>query len=203
MSTGNGMSRPHGSGPVLGLGAAAVASIGLMVAGAMTGMTGLTHAGGGLFLAAALGVGGQIWRSAGNGAVREDVSLSFATLIAAAWAWAGLAMLACYHLTDLSWQHAWQYGAAMVLIATGILAYARARRQPGSRLAAPDAAAVMQGVTASQAVAALVAVAILLLSGKVEAHGRDWAANVVFIAGGLAIFALSAMAVIAERKTTT
>ena len=61
----------------------------------------------------------------------------------------------------------------------------------------------MRGVTALQGIAALVGVAILLLSGKVEAQGRDWAANVVFIAGGLALFALSAMAVLAERRTDT
>jgi hypothetical protein len=188
-------------GPWLALGAAATASIGLMVAGAMTGMAALTYAGGGVFLLAALSAGGQIWRAAGSGESGEAVALGFASLIVAAWTWAGLAMLACYYLTDLSWQHAWQYGAGMLLIAAGIAAYARARRQPGSRLAAPDATALMRGVTALQGIAALVAVAVLLLSGKVEAHGRDWAANVVFIAGGLALFALSAMAVLAERRT--
>jgi hypothetical protein len=83
------------------------------------------------------------------------------------------------------------------------LTYARARGQAGSRLAAPDAATTMRGVTALQGIAALIAVAALLLSGKVEAHERDWAANVVFIAGGLAVFALSAMAVLAERRTAT
>jgi len=203
MSAGNPAPRAHDRGTRLALGAAAIASIGLMVAGVMSAMAGLTYAGGGLFLLAALGVGGQIWRSAGNAEPREAVALGFAGVIAATWAWAGFAMLACYYLTDLSWQHAWQYGAAMVLIAAGITAYARARRQPDSRLAAPDATAAMRGVTALQGIAALIAVAALLLSGKVEAHGRDWAANVVFIAGGLALFALSAMAVLAERRTAT
>ena len=204
MSAGNPV--PHGPpdhGPWLALGAAATASIGLMGAGAMPGMTGLTYAGGGLFRLATLAMGGQVWRAAGAGKPREAVALRFASLIAAAWAWAGLAMLACYYLTDLSWQHAWQYGAAMVLIAAGITAYARARRQPGSRLAAPDADTAMRGITALQGIAALVGVVILLLSGKVEAQGRDWAANVVFIAGGLTLFALSAMAVLAERRTAT
>lgn len=203
MSAGTPVPEGPDRGPWLTLGAAATASIGLMVAGAMAGMAGLTYAGGGLFLLAALATGGQVWRAAGAGKPREAVALSFASLIAAAWAWAGLAMLACYYLTDLSWQHAWQYGAGMLLIAAGITAYARARRQPGSRLAAPDAATAMRGITALQGIAALVGVVILLLSGKVEAQGRDWAANVVFIAGGLALFALSAMAVLAERRTAT
>jgi hypothetical protein len=203
MSAGHPVPQGPDRGPWLALGAAATASIGLMVAGAMTGMAGLTHAGGGLFLLAALATGGPVWRAAGAGMPREAVALSFASLIAAAWAWAGLAMLACYYLTDLKWQHAWQYGAGMLLIAAGITAYARARRQPGSRLAAPDAATAMRGITALQGIAALVGVVILLLSGKVEAQGRDWAANVVFIAGGLALFALSAMAVLAERRTAT
>ena len=203
MSAGAPVPQGLGTGSSLALGAAAATSIGLMVAGAMSANTGLTYAGGGLFLLAALGAGGQVWRAAGNGEPREAVALNFASLIAAAWAWAGLAMLGCYYLTDLSWQHAWQYGAAMILSAAGIAAYARARRQPGSRLATPDAATAMRGVTALQGIAALIAVAALLLSGKVEAHGRDWAANVVFIAGGLAVFALSAMAVLAERRTAT
>jgi len=203
MSAGAQMPSGPGQGPWLALGVAATASIGVMVAGAMTGSPGLTYAGGGLFLLAALAVGGKIWRAASAVTPREAVALSFANLIASAWGWAGLAMLACYYLTDLSWQHAWQYGAAMLLIAAGITAYARARRQPGSRLAAPDAATAMRGVTALQGIAALVGVVILLLSGKVEAQGRDWAANVVFIAGGLTLFALSAMAVLAERRTAT
>ena len=67
MSAGTPVPEGADRGPWLILGAAATASIGLMVAGAMAGMAGLTYAGGGLFLLAALATGGQVWRAAGAG----------------------------------------------------------------------------------------------------------------------------------------
>ena len=175
------------------------AALALMVTGAASERAALSYAGGGLFLATVLVVGGGLLRSASQSGDREASSLSFARLIAAVWAWCGLAMLASYYLTNLSWQHAWQYGAAMALIGAGVLVYARKREAPGSRLSEAGPAGLMRWITALQGVAALVGVAALIYSGKVETHGRDWAANVIFVAGGLAIFALSAMAVLAER----
>jgi hypothetical protein len=188
-----------GGGAGIGFAAAGLAAVVLMVFGALSGKVGLAYGGGGLFLLAALALGGRLWRAAPQ-EDPEAVAAGFARLIAGTWLWAGSAMLASYYLTDLSWQHAWQYGAGCILIGSGILAYARARAAPGSRLSELPWARAVQWATAMQGLAAVIAVGALLASEKVAAFGRDWAANVVFISGGLAIFALSAMAVLAERR---
>lgn len=180
----------------VGLGAA----VALMVTGAASGRMALSYTGGALFLATVVVVGGRVWHASRTIEDREAFALSFARLIAAAWAWCGLAMLASYYLTDLSWQHAWQYGAAMLLIGGGILVYAQKRELPGSQFSTPQAIVAMRWVTGLQGVAALAGVVVLVMSGKVEAHGRDWAANIIFIAGGLAIFVLSAMALMSEFR---
>ena len=180
----------------IGLGAA----VALMVTGAASERMALSYTGGALFLATVVVVGGRVWHASRAVDDREAFALSFARLLAAVWAWCGLAMLASYYLTDLSWQHAWQYGAAMLLIGGGILAYAQRREQPGSPFSEPQAIALMRWVTGAQGLAALGGVALLLMSGKVETHGRDWAANIIFIAGGIAIFTLSAMAVLGELR---
>lgn len=130
----------------------------------------------------------------------DAVAARFARLMAVAWGWAGAAMITCYYLTDLGWQHAWQYGAAMVLIAIFASGYARARCAPGSRFAEDNMAIAAQWLTRLQGLAALAGVTILALSGKLEAGKQDWAANVVFVVGGLMIFALSMAALRAEQR---
>ena len=175
-------------------------SIAAMVMGVAGGNQALTIIAGAMFAIVATSVG---WRLAGSGQAgpdRHHVAARFANLLAATWAWAGTAMLACYYLTALSWQHAWQYGAAMLLIAALIGQYARWRTVPGSRFA--DAAMVRAASwsTRLQGLLALVAVIVLALSGKLDAGKQDWAANVVFVAGGLAIFAISMAALRAEQR---
>lgn len=180
----------------VGLGAA----VALMVTGAASERMTLSYTGGALFLATVVVVGGRVWHASRMVDDREAFALTFARLLAAVWAWCGLAMLASYYLTDLSWQHAWQYGAAMLLIGGGILAYAQRRELPGSPFSEPQAVTAMRWATGIQGLAALGGVALLLMSGKVETQGRDWAANIIFIAGGIAIFTLSAMAVLGELR---
>lgn len=175
-------------------------SIVAMVIGAATGNQALTITAGAMYAIVAAGVG---WRLAGSGpsdATIHTVAACFAKLIAATWAWAGAAMLACYYLTDLSWQHAWQYGAAMLLIAALVSQYARWRIAPGSRFAEQSMVTAARWMTRLQGLAALAGVVILALSGKLDAGNQDWAANVVFVAGGLAIFAVSSAALRAEQR---
>ncbi len=127
----------------------------------------------------------------------------FAELIATTYAWASTTMLGCYYLTALSWQHAWQYGAAMLLIAAGLLAYARERRAAAaSRFNTPAMIGLAHQLTLLHGIAATAAVIILSLSGKLEAGKSDWAANIVFVAGGLAVGALSFAALAADKRAT-
>lgn len=123
-----------------------------------------------------------------------------ATLMALAYAWGGLAMLCVYMLSGLSWRHGWQYGSGMVLIAAGLFAYARNVAKPGSTLATMWSLDLVAKLTGAQGLAAAVALAVLVASGKLATPKGDWAANHIFVAGGLAIVVLSAAAVLSHLR---
>jgi Na+/H+-translocating membrane pyrophosphatase len=155
---------------------------------------------GAMFTAVASYIGWRFTALAALEPTTAAVSALFARLLGVAWAWGGAAMLASYYLTDLSWQHAWQYGLGMLLIGCLLWIYA-GKRQGGSTVFSRDAMIVAaRRLTGLQGIAALAGVAVLALSGKLEAGKQDWAANVVFVAGGLAIFALSMAALRAEQR---
>ena len=103
-------------------------------------------------------------------------------------------MLTVYLGTALRWQHGWQYGAGMALIACLSFGYALQLGRPGSRFARIawlDAAALVAGLQAATAAVGLTA---LIASGKVWSTRADWPANLIFLAGGIAIVAASAAA---------
>mgnify|MGYP001815765964 FL=1 len=182
------------------LGLTALISIAAMVMGAALGNQGLAVLAGALFAGVTAFVG---WRFAMSDLATLDGNLlaaRYARLIAVAWAWCGIAMLACYYLTALSWQHAWQYGAGMLLIAVLVRRYAEARATPGSPFASASMVSAARWATQLQGLAALIGVVVLALSGKLDPAGRDWAANIVFVAGGLTLFTLSTAALRAERR---
>jgi len=116
--------------------------------------------------------------------------------LASVFVWGALAIGAGYGLTELHWQHWWQYALAMLLLAimTGIIA------ERGRRGLSSDAELdLLTWVTAIQAVAAMVGLAFLIGSGKLWAGKPDWLANHVFLAGGVAVAAISIIAVWAQR----
>lgn len=112
-----------------------------------------------------------------------------------AWAWGigAASMLGVYLLSGLKWQHGWQYGTGMALMALLAFWFARQPRWL-------NATAV---VVALQGAAAAIGLAILAGSGKLASVKGDWAANIIFVAGGLAIAVLSVMAVAAHRRART
>jgi hypothetical protein len=110
-----------------------------------------------------------------------------------AWAWgigAG-SMLGVYLLSGLKWQHGWQYGSGMALIALAAFLFARQPRWLNATAA----------VVGLQGAAAAIGLAVLAGSGKLASVKADWAANIIFVAGGVAIAALSVMAVAAHRRS--
>ncbi len=181
----------------------ALISIAAMVAGVISNNQALAAIAGAMFAGVGTIVG---WRFAVPDLPEmrgHALAARFACLIAAAWAWAGVAMLACYYLTDLTWQHAWQYGAGMLLIAGLVWRYAAARATPNSRFADATWVTTARWMTRMQGFAALAGVTFLALSGKLDPNKQDWAANIVFVAGGLTIFALSMAALRAERRRSS
>jgi hypothetical protein len=112
------------------------------------------------------------------------------TLLALAWGAGAVSMLGVYLLSGLKWQHGWQYGCGMALIAALAWWFAQHPRWL-------NAVAVAVGL---QGAAAAIGLAVLAGSGKLASVKGDWAANVIFVAGGVAIAVLSVMAVAAHRR---
>lgn len=125
---------------------------------------------------------------------------SNAQLIGTAYGWGGLAMLAVYMLSGLSWRHGWQYGSGMLLIALALFGYAGMIAAPSSPLAAPRALAFSAMLALAQGIAAALALVILVISGKLATAKGDWAANHIFVAGGLAIVVISVLAHTTYRR---
>jgi len=112
-----------------------------------------------------------------------------AGLMAVSYLWGGLSMLAIYLLADVSWRHGWQYGSGMVLIAALIFAGSAGRR--------PLSAAGIRMATAlalAQLVGSVAGLSFLVVSGKLMTGKGDWAANYIFLTGGLTLVALTMIA---------
>lgn len=124
-----------------------------------------------------------------------DASRRNARLIAWTWAAGAISMLAVYRLSGLRWQHGWQYGSGMVVIAALVFVYALSIESPSSPLRRPRLLNAVALMAAVQGIAGTAGIMMLVISGKLGSMKGDWAANIIFIAGGFAITVLSAIAV--------
>lgn len=181
--------------------AALVASVGGLWAGAAGGntrMVAIAAAGG----AAALILGGVIanrnlWMRGREAEV--DAARLNSGLLALTYAWGAAGMLAVYLFSGLKWQHGWQYGLGMALIAALIFAYRQALGVPNGRFRTPNALRTARIATALHVLAAGIGLLWLLFSGKLDTVKGDWAANDIFLAGGFAVTFLSDLT-LATRK---
>lgn len=123
-------------------------------------------------------------------------------ITALAYAWGGAAMLLVYRLTSVHWQHGWQYGSGMLLIAIGLYGYIALLNDEQSALNSD--AAILRAVYLAvlQSVAITCALVWLVSSGKLSSGKGDWAANIIFLAGGFAIAAISAIVARTHFKLT-
>lgn len=118
-----------------------------------------------------------------------------ARLLALGYAWGGTSLLAVYMLSSLRWQHGWQYGCGMLAIAALIHGFTR-------RMSGRWTPALERSLTVLLLVhgwAATGGLAWLILTGKIWSAKADWAANIVFAAGAIALVAISAMALRTSR----
>ncbi|MGQ0673969.1 MAG: hypothetical protein ACT4N2_13985 [Hyphomicrobium sp.] len=179
---------------ILGLGCAAV-----MVLGAARDDRLLTSAAAAAYALAVSGL--ALWTNAGAivGTPRPAdqvaaLMLGNVRLAAFVYAWGGAAMLAVYHFSGLHWRHGWQYGLAMILIAAGLLIYARRR--------VGEADPVPLSLTLLHAAGAIGGLAFLIGTGKLATLKNDWAANTIFLNGGLAILAICLLSVVAHIRSS-
>lgn len=185
--------------PVLVL--ALVASVTGMVAGASGEGSWLLVASAGLFTAAVLGVALAVnrpyWTAAA--ALLPPAEITHAArrntrLAALVYAWGAAAIMAVYQLSDLAWYHFYQYGLGAALIALGLLVYVH-------RMAVPDRTPPPPlWATAAHGIAVAAGLAFLLGSGKIWSTRADWAANVVFVFGGVAIIAICILALVTQSR---
>ncbi len=121
-------------------------------------------------------------------------------LTALVYAWGAAAMMAVYVLGDLKWRHGWQYGAAMALVSGALLWLVDRLGRPGNTLDTPRMLSSVVPLTLAHAIAAAAGLVFLVGSGKLSTVKGDWAANHVFLAGGLGIAALALIAARTHRR---
>ena len=123
-----------------------------------------------------------------------------ARLMAVGYMWGSLALMVIYRLTALRWQHGVQYAAAMAVIAWLIMVYVYLLARPASMLRSHRALSMVIWLALAHGAAALAAAMFLVASGKIFSTRGDWAANQIFLVGGLAVTVLSVIAAYTQFK---
>ena len=187
--------------PTLAL--AHIASVGLVVIGAGLAwpwlVAGATAAYAAVVAWAALAINRPLWSSAAPGVSRGDAARRNVRLLAFAYAWGALALLTAYSLSGVRWQHGWQYGSGMALIAAALVLIAQRLGDPASRLRTPATFRLLSTLNALHGLAAAGALAWLIASGKLANAKGDWVANHIFAGGGALIVVLAALAWRSDR----
>lgn len=187
-----------------------VISIAAMVSGVWSGIPFMVTCGALLFAMALIATSWQINRPLMLMKASEEISHETlqhagrrnARLIALVYVWGALAMLMLYQWTGLRWQHGLQYAYGMAAIGALIIIWVHSSVQPGSRLVTPPALALALKGTIAHAIAALAGLVFLIGSGKIMSVRSDWAANRLFLAGGIAVVGLSVIGVWAHIHLT-
>ena len=123
-----------------------------------------------------------------------------AVLTGLVYAWGAIAMLATYSLTPLRWQHWWEYGTAMLLIAGVIFLYAYVLSAGRESYRSPRALELLVGLTAAQGIAVAIVIGWIVFSGKIYTPRGDWAANEIFIGGAATLAILSGISILTYRR---
>jgi fumarate reductase subunit D len=123
-------------------------------------------------------------------------------LTAITFGWGAAVMLTAYPLGGLVWRHWWQYGLGMALLGAATLL--TARHLIGSNAPHRSGRALQQLMLMTMGLMAAIVLALIYLvaSGKLATPKDDWAANVVFIAGGVTVLLISISSLVTYRRTT-
>lgn len=187
---------------------ALAASVVVMALAARSGSFGHAAGGAGLFVVLLVAVAAYInvplWQSqipaSSDGELLTGALRRNARLIALVYVWGSAAMLTVYTLTGLKWQHGWQYGTAMALIAGVHLWYVHEMGNAKSWLRTAKGQDLAFWLGVLHGTAALGALAFLVLSGKLELMKPDWVANQVFLFGLIALIAITDLGTITHIR---
>jgi hypothetical protein len=108
------------------------------------------------------------------------------------YAWGAATLFLVYSASGLRWQHGWQYGSAMALIAAGMAYYAKRLGQNDPEFTSENAIERAVALASVQGIAVSMGLLWLVASGKILTPRTDWAANLIFVTGGLSIVCLCA-----------
>ncbi len=182
---------------------ASALSVTMMVLGAGRGDGFLPSLAAGILVAlvvgTGLGINAPLWSRTGEtpahpdgrGAVREVLRCNV-WLAALVYAWGASALFAVYSLSDLVWRHAFQYGFGAALFAAFIGLYGSRLGRAGNAKLPPLALTILHGLAAAGGLVYLIG------TDKFATEKGDWAANEVFLWGGLAIVALCLMSAVTQ-----
>lgn len=150
-----------------------------------------------LLIIAALRTNSPLWRrgTAKSTATPRQALWQTTLLVMLAYLWCALAFYAVYLGTSLRWQHGWEYGSAMLLVAVGHAIYLWHLDDPNASVSTPKAIGRAVALAAFQAVAIACGLLWLIQSGKLSSVKGDWAANQLFLAGGFTVMCLSVIIV--------
>lgn len=150
-----------------------------------------------LLVIAGLRSNSPLWRRGATKSIATPRQALWLTtlLIMLAYFWCALAFYAVYLGTSLSWQHGWEYGSAMLLVAVGHAIYLWHLDDPNASVSTPKAIGRAVALAALQAVAIACGLLWLIQSGKLSSLKGDWAANQLFLAGGFTVMCLSVIIV--------
>jgi hypothetical protein len=146
---------------------------------------------GAIVVAAAIWMNVTVWSNTTNQQASRSAITGNIWLAALVYTWGATALLAVYSLSGLTWRHGWQYGLGAAIIAAGLAIYAMRSQQDGQT---PPPLYL----TALHAAAAGGGLFYLIQSGKLATTRSDWAANNIFLAGGIAVVFICLIAAITQ-----
>ncbi|MCC7252794.1 hypothetical protein [Hyphomicrobium sp.] len=180
-------------------------SITMMVLGAGRGDRFLPSLAAGLLVAlvvgTGLGINAPLWSKSTGSAARPDGQESIREavrcnvwLAALVYAWGASALFAIYSLSDVVWRHAFQYGLGAAIFAACIGLYGYWLGRANNRHVPPLFLTAVHGLAAAGGLVYLVG------ADKLATLKGDWAANEVFLWGGIAIIALCLMSAVTQTR---
>lgn len=151
-----------------------------------------------LVVGTGLGINAPLW-SKTNGAAGRPASVREALrcnvwLAALVYAWGASALFAIYSLSDLVWRHAFQYGSGAAVFAACIGLYGVWLGRANNLHVPPLFLTALHGLAAAGGLVYLIG------ADKLATAKGDWAANEVFLWGGLAIVALCVMSAMTQTR---
>jgi len=186
---------------------ASALSTSMMVLGAGRGDRFLPSISAGLLVAlvvgTGLGINAPLWSRISRAALPQEGLPSVKEalrcnvwLAALVYAWGASALFAIYSLSDLTWRHAFQYASGAALFAACLGIYGLRLGRVRGNAFPPFVLTFIHGLAAAGGLVFLIG------TGKLDTAKGDWAANEVFLWGGIAIVVLCVISAVTQKRIT-